>query len=115
MINQEAMGTTEPMNIEDSIEKQILVIHWTGWRNKPETLLSILIFIQRSPGINIKLNLNIDIERVNIRQRIFFFFIKVIKYEKKIKKIKENKDLLEYSNANKNDIRDDDITLFLNK
>ncbi|KAG7559307.1 hypothetical protein ISN45_Aa05g009020 [Arabidopsis thaliana x Arabidopsis arenosa] len=64
MINQEAMGTTEPMNIEDSIEKQILVIHWTGWRNKPETLLSILIFIQRSPGINIQLN--IDIERVNI-------------------------------------------------
>lgn len=113
MINQEAMGTTEPMNIEDSIEKQILVIHWTGWRNKPETLLSSLIFIQRSPGINIKLN--IDIERVNIRQRIFFFLIKVIKYEKKFKKIKENKDLLEYSNANKNDIRDDDITLFLNK
>lgn len=88
MINQEAMGTTEPMNIEDSIEKQILVIHWTGWRNKPKTLLSILIFILRSPGINIKLN--IDIERVNIRRRIYFFFIKVIKYEKKIKKIKEN-------------------------
>lgn len=32
-----------------------------------------------------------------------------------MKKIKENKDLLEYSNSNKNDIRDDDITLFLNK
>ncbi|CAL9222136.1 unnamed protein product [Arabidopsis halleri] len=70
MINQEAMGTTEPMNIEDSIEKQILVIHWTGWRNKPETLLSILIFIQRSPGINIKLN--IDIER---KIRISFLFL----------------------------------------
>lgn len=57
MINQEAMGTTEPMNIEDSIEKekQILVIHWIGWRNKPETLLSILIFILRPRGINIKL------------------------------------------------------------
>lgn len=87
MINQEAMGTTEPMNIEDSIEKQILVIHWTGWRNKPETLLSILIFILRPPGINIKLN--IDIERVNIRRRIFFFFlIKVIKYDKKNEKDK---------------------------
>lgn len=33
-----------------------------------------------------------------------------------MKKIKENKDLLEYSNSNfnknKNDIRDDDMTLF---
>jgi hypothetical protein len=55
MINQEAMGTTEPMNIEDSSEKQILVIHWIGWRNKPETLLSILILILRPRGINIKL------------------------------------------------------------
>lgn len=81
MINQEAMGTTEPMNIENSIEKQILVIHWTGWRNKPKTLLSLLIVILRSPGINIKLN--IDSERVNIRRRISFFEIKVIKYEKK--------------------------------
>lgn len=32
-----------------------------------------------------------------------------------MKKIKENKDLLEYSNSNKNYIRNDDITLFLNK
>lgn len=55
MITQEAMGTTEPMNIEDSSEKQILVIHWTGWRNKPETLLSILILILRPRGINSKL------------------------------------------------------------
>lgn len=54
MINQEAMGTMEPMNIEDSSEKKILVIHWTGWRNKPETLLSILILILRPRGINIK-------------------------------------------------------------
>lgn len=30
-----------------------------------------------------------------------------------MKKIKENKDLIEYSNSNKNDIRDDDITFTL--
>ena len=31
------MGTTEPMNTEDSIEKRILIIHWVGWRNEPGT------------------------------------------------------------------------------
>lgn len=51
------MGTTELVNAKDSIEKGILMIHWSGWRNEPKINSCIL----RS-----------GIERVNIRPRKLF-------------------------------------------
>lgn len=65
------MGTTEPVNEKDSIEKKILKIHWSGWRNEPEIYSSIL----RSETSRASPTTEIEIERVNIRPRKLSFFI----------------------------------------
>ena len=62
------MGTTELVNAKDSIEKGILMIHWSGWRNEPKINSCIL----RSEKSRVNPTNEIGIERVNIRPRKLF-------------------------------------------
>lgn len=57
------------MNAKDSIEKGILMIHWSGWRNEPEINSCIL----RSEKSRVNPTNEIGIERVNIRPRNLFY------------------------------------------
>ncbi|KAH0670510.1 hypothetical protein KY285_024789 [Solanum tuberosum] len=53
------MGMTELVNAKDSIEKGILVIHWSGWRNEAEINSCIL----RSEKSRVNPSNEIGIER----------------------------------------------------
>lgn len=77
------MGTTELVNAKDSIEKGILMIHWSGWRNEPE----INSCIRRSAKSRV--NPTNEIGRVNIRPRKLFLLQNLGQYNKG-----QNKDLV---------------------
>lgn len=79
------MGTTELVNAKDSIEKGILMIHWSGWRNEPEINSCIL----RSEKSRVNPTNEIGIERVNIRPRKLFILQNLGQYNKG-----QNKDLV---------------------
>lgn len=79
------MGTTELVNAKDSIEKRILMIHWSGWRNEPEINSCIL----RSEKARVNPTNEIGIKRVNIRPRKLFILQNLRQYNKG-----QNKDLV---------------------